>query len=156
MGDLYLPLSETEERYLNGEVLAEYAHMTGDALKKHIVEYRQSLPQNVVGQIISGDYTTSQDWEDILAATDYIVQARVEYLLTEGMDSPVETYMCKPLEVLQGDELILGDRGHIGIIVPQGTVEVGEVYYFLVNHVDEQSILYRVSSMYSVREEMPQ
>lgn len=150
ISDTFLPVDQEGMQRIYNVSLSDKLSTEEQSLESYIVSYKAALADS---KHVSNDqprYTRSSNMEEILDVTDYIVKARVTTLMAEGLDTPCATYYCKPLEVVYGEDLICNDNGMIGITVPLNTVTVGDTYYFLVNHVDDLSILYRVSSMNSV------
>lgn len=153
VGNAFLPVDQrNEQRIYNisiNDVIKENV-----SLDKYIVSYKEN---NKAVNIDKSEvvFTRSDDIDDIAKITDYIIRARVDELLAEGIDVSSATFYCTPLEVIKGEELVCNERDQIGIVVPLNEVEIGNTYYFFVNHVSEMSILYKVSSLGSVYEEMP-
>lgn len=153
MGDAYLPLNQKENWSTCNVPIPDIITADGQSLDNYIIAYRSSCLEPSDCKTEEIRFTKSNDIEEILEVSDYIIKAQVDSLMSQGLDTPCETYLCTPVELVRGERLICDESNRIGIIVPVNSVEIGKTYYFIVNHVDETAILYIVTSNSSILEE---
>lgn len=159
LGDVYIPLSETAESLMYGEMLDLHSdsgaafHSANDVLS-YVETYLASMPvlyQEDFVEYYGTEYVESQNPADIIACSGYVFDVEVGELLVEGVYAETETYYCTIRNILKGtltsEEL---DARIYVVFFESDNVSPGDTYILMLNRADTASLVYTLSSENSV------
>ncbi len=141
VSDAYVPVTETTESSILSNPIDE-----GVSAVQYIEEY-SSVATVGDGEKLSIPYIKSEDTEEIILNSQYIIEIEIEELNTTSNTS--ELYLCNVLDVLKGDINTTQDD-KIYVVFFRGTVVEGERYIVMLNSDTNTSLLYTLSSKNSV------
>jgi len=113
-------------------------------LNEIITYVELNIPLDNDPKVYGMPYTKSEEIEDIVNASEYIVKAKIINIHTEGRTNR-NTYKCKVSESIKGLT-----SNEILVILFKDTVAFGGEYLLLLNKDNEDSLIYTLSSVNSV------
>ena len=141
LAGIFIPVDDFSRSTMYGMSFSETGVESIDSIKS-IIRIAKA-PNEDEGQ----RYTTASDYPTIIAESDYVLEVRITGLYVEGVTGNSNTYFCKILDNLRGEELnAIEESGEILISFLKGSVEIGESYIVMINKVGIDSVIYTQSS----------
>lgn len=148
--DIDIPLAEGRNVYMYNEDLTKHSPLDSNA---NILSYVQDTVMNTTSvsrEYYGHEYVDSDDLKTILAGTDYVLHVKVEELEVEGIYNDTDTFRVSIKEVLKGDLSQAELDSEIFVVVFKGDVTVGGDFFLLLHRLEEDSLIYTLSSRNSV------